>query len=164
MSLTFIVIGLIFFIWVIYSEKSNKELERKIKEDEEIDYKNELELFKVDKNGIDYLVATCMVYQQNKERVIRSFFVPGNIINWNDVQWEVISTPEYEHEEKDGNTKYERIVNKYLVKVRYISKLNGKQEIINNYGIISEINDSKFYSSNLHIDNQVEVNKELIKK
>lgn len=163
-----IIVVLIFIAIIAFfdylEKKEKKKFKQKIEEDEQIDYENGIEIFKIDKNGIDYLESSYKDYQQNKENMIKKLFTPGMIINWQNAQWEVISTPEHRYEDNDRATKYEKRTNYYYVKVRYISKMTEQGGDFYNYGVISEISDSKFYDSDIHIENQVETKNELVKK
>lgn len=159
-----LIFSILIAFFIYYKKEEKSQFEQKIEDDKQIDYESGIELIKVDKNGIDYLAATYKDYQQRKEYEIKKLFSPGMIINWMNARWEVISTPEYEYKINYSATKYEKRTNYYYVKVRYISKMTEQGGDFYNYGVISKISDSKFYDSDVHIENQVEIKNELVKK
>lgn len=152
------VVGLVAIVAILYILNfiiKNEVFRKKVQIDNKKDY-TQIEMYKIDRAGVDYFVATYKDYEINKKNSIEQRFKPGNIIIWNEAQWEVISTPEYEYELDTNKDSIERRTNYYYVKVRYISKLKSFNNGIQNYGVIQEINGSNFYNSNINVSSYLE--------
>lgn len=146
-----VVVGFLFFkIWIPISEQKN--FKQKVEEDERKNY-DEVELYKIEKNGHDYLVSNYKDYEKNKERSLNNLFRPGAIIKWQGVNWEVISTPQFEVEGEENASILEKNTNYIFVKVRYISELDKKENSVINYGNYSQINNSTIDGSNFKFQN-----------
>lgn len=127
--------------------------------DDSKDYFNQgVDLKKKDENGIDYLYTIVKSYQENKRKYIEEVFQPNKIIDWNGACWKVVST--FEKEEINKNNfiikEYEYL---YSVRVECIIKRESKDKNINNYGVITNINDSIVNNGNINISNDLDYEK-----
>jgi len=145
-----VVLFLLFKIWIPINEQ--KKFKLKVEEDEQKNYE-QVEMWKTELNGHDYLCSSYKDYEKNKERSLNNLFRPSAIITWQGVNWEVISTPQFEVQRDENVDLLERNTNYIYVKVRYISELDRNEKTVINYGNYSQINNSTIVGSDLHFQN-----------
>ena len=127
-----IVVGIVIIIFFVLEYRAYKKNNKKVEEDDQIDYENSVEMYSEEEKGNDYFIAKCKSYQHNKRQVIEGLFRTGGIIMRCGVEWEVVSDCHETREVIEGETSF---LNKvydctFKVRVRYMSSLDGGNTVI----------------------------------